>query len=285
MAEERQYAAIAVGGLLSMTLSAGVLTLRVAMRPWYQIPSLEAFPVSLSVVRLAGLEDHLDKETTAKLRDIEDQLLKEVRLAPMLRARTEDDLRRAFSHGFDVAVHYYVQSGIIIWRALNHDYTKLLRLSEVSSEAVEQQFFRYSELLDRDTLIKAVAGLRVLRKVGEGIILVEKEPPPDRQALPVDYLSQIVVATFITWCFLSYLQEPIRQARRANLRLLAEGILSVANDAYREARQRKLYATETEATYWSPAWQEGEAEADLDIHHGAVKSFSSVEELLEDLHA
>ncbi|QSQ07925.1 hypothetical protein H0A61_00244 [Koleobacter methoxysyntrophicus] len=40
-----------------------------------------------------------------------------------------------------------------------------------------------------------------------------------------------------------------------------------------------------QAWFWSPEWQKNEKEADEDIKAGRVKSFDSVEELIEDLNA
>ncbi len=45
----------------------------------------------------------------------------------------------------------------------------------------------------------------------------------------------------------------------------------------------ELWDNEDDAVYDSAEWQEGEREADEDIKAGRVKTFSSVEELIEDL--
>jgi hypothetical protein len=45
----------------------------------------------------------------------------------------------------------------------------------------------------------------------------------------------------------------------------------------------KRLVDKDQAYFWSPQWQEAEREADEDIKAGRVKTFSSVEELIEDL--
>ena len=45
----------------------------------------------------------------------------------------------------------------------------------------------------------------------------------------------------------------------------------------------ELWDNEDDAVYDDPAWQAAEREADEDIRAGRVKTFSSVEELIEDL--
>lgn len=247
------------------------------------LPAVEAFPTSLPIAGLPGLGEHLSDETIARLRDIERRLRAEVRIEPILRARTERGLEKAFTTAWERGIEYYIESGILIWRALGHDYTKLLQLSRVSGKAVDHLFFQNARRLERDTFIKAVAGVRVLGQVGEAIIQAEGKTAPDRQTMPVPYLSQVTLATFVTWCFLAYLQGDSSKARRANLRALAELILEISNETYKDAVQRSLYPTDAERSYWSPAWQEGEVEADLDVRLGAVKSFGSVEDLLRDL--
>lgn len=247
------------------------------------MPAVEAFPTSLSVVRLAGIEDHLDAQTIARLQQIENRLLNEVPVTPILTARSERSLERAFLRAYQVAVEYYVESGILIWRSLNHDYTKLLRLSQASGKVVEKLLFEHARRLERATFIRAVAGMRVLARVGDMVILAEEETALESRKAPIDYLSQMTLATFVTWCLLKYIQGETKTARRLNLRALAELLLSVGNEAYQYALQANLYANETERTYWSPAWQQGEVEADLDRHLGAVKSFTSVDELIRDL--
>lgn len=266
-----------------MVLSATALPSRLATRQCFRMPAVEAFPTSLSVIRLAGLEDHLDAQTIARLQHIENRLQEEVPVALILTARSERGLERAFLRAYEVAADYYIESGILIWRSLNHDYAKLLRLSQASGKVVEKLFFEHAYRLERATFIKAVAGLRVLARIGDLAILADEKTAPESRNAPLEYLAQVTLATFVTWCLLKYIQGETRTARRLNLRALADFLLSVGSKAYQDALGANLYPSETERTYWSPAWQEGEVEADLDKHLGAVKSFDSVDDLIRDL--
>jgi AbrB family looped-hinge helix DNA binding protein len=45
----------------------------------------------------------------------------------------------------------------------------------------------------------------------------------------------------------------------------------------------KRLVDKDQAYFWSPQWQAAEREAEEDIKAGRVKTFSSVEELMEDL--
>ena len=45
----------------------------------------------------------------------------------------------------------------------------------------------------------------------------------------------------------------------------------------------KKLVDKSQAYFWTEEWQKGEAEAEADIRAGRVKTFDSVEELLEDL--
>ena len=45
----------------------------------------------------------------------------------------------------------------------------------------------------------------------------------------------------------------------------------------------KKLVDKSQAYFWTDDWQKGEAEAEADIKAGRVKTFDSVEELLEDL--
>ena len=45
----------------------------------------------------------------------------------------------------------------------------------------------------------------------------------------------------------------------------------------------KKLVDKSQAYFWGKKWQEGEREADEDIKAGRVKSFNSVEELIEEL--
>ena len=45
----------------------------------------------------------------------------------------------------------------------------------------------------------------------------------------------------------------------------------------------KKLVDKNQAYFWTKRWQEGEREADEDIRAGRVRTFNSVEELVEDL--
>ena len=45
----------------------------------------------------------------------------------------------------------------------------------------------------------------------------------------------------------------------------------------------KKLVDKSQAYFWTDEWQKGEADAEADIKAGRVKTFDSVEELLEDL--
>ena len=45
----------------------------------------------------------------------------------------------------------------------------------------------------------------------------------------------------------------------------------------------KKLVDKSQAYFWTEEWQKGEVEAEADIKAGRVKTFDSVEELLEDL--
>ncbi len=45
----------------------------------------------------------------------------------------------------------------------------------------------------------------------------------------------------------------------------------------------KKLVDKSQAYFWARKWQEGEREADKDIKAGRVKTFNSVDELIEDL--
>ena len=45
----------------------------------------------------------------------------------------------------------------------------------------------------------------------------------------------------------------------------------------------KKLVDKSQAYFWTDDWQKGEAEAEADIRAGRIKTFDSVEELLEDL--
>ena len=45
----------------------------------------------------------------------------------------------------------------------------------------------------------------------------------------------------------------------------------------------KKLVDKSQAYFWAKEWQKGEAEAEADIRTGRIKTFDSVEDLLEDL--
>ena len=248
-------------------------------------PGIEAFPTSLSSIELAGLDQQLDQATKAKLRQLEDELRERVQLAPVLRARTKTSLNQAVEKAFKATAGYYMESAIIIWRALGHDYEKLTQLAERSSAELESFFFRKGELLKREDLVNALAGLRVLSKVGLRTILKERGQSPEARVPPLDYLNLVMGATFITACLLAYLKGEVPKARRGNLRELAQTLLGLSGEAYQQAVQTGLFDIPPPETvwFWSPDWQVGEVEAELDRRKGEVARFASAEELLADL--
>jgi hypothetical protein len=69
--------------------------------------ALEAFPTSLSIIHLAGLQNHLSEKTISELREIEKRLQKNVPIAKMLRARTDKGFERAYSYAYRNAMAYY----------------------------------------------------------------------------------------------------------------------------------------------------------------------------------
>lgn len=101
----------------------------------------------------------------------------------------------------------------------------------------------------------------------------------------MDYLMKAVIVTFLTSCFLTHTKGEIKGARTSNLRLLAQELADIVADVYQVAVQERLYenAGEEQYWYWSPHWQEGEVEADLDKNIGDVKRFASIEDLILDL--
>lgn len=246
---------------------------------------IEAFPAGFSAIHLAGLDYSLNDKTLAELRVIEWKLRNEVDIALILRARTQRGMEQAIIRAFKIASEYYIESGMIIWRALNDDYSRLLQLSRVSMEAVEKEFFRHSERLEREIFIKVVAGIRVFGKVGEWVILDEGGKELAKREPPMDYLMKAVIVTFLTSCFLTLTKGDIKGVRASNLTLLAQELVDIVSDVYQVAVQRRLHesAGEEQYWYWSPHWQEGEVEADLDKNIGDVKRFASIEDLILDL--
>jgi len=45
----------------------------------------------------------------------------------------------------------------------------------------------------------------------------------------------------------------------------------------------KKLVDKSQAYFWAEDWQKGEAEAEADIKAGRIKTFDSVEDLLEDM--
>jgi hypothetical protein len=247
------------------------------------LPAVEAFPTNLSVIHLAGLDGNLDDQTTARLHELEKQLRASVDVAPILRMRTQRTFEEAFKREYRKAVSYYIESGILVWRALDYDYSRLLGLSQTSCATIDSLFFTHARKLERETFISSVTSLRALAKVGEWVILSEESD--EISMPPLDYLDKAVLATFLTWCILAYLTEEVRNARRDNLKALSDSLLAIGDSAYQEAIKAGIHirAKESHHWYWSPSWQEGEVEADLDKHVGDLETFASVEELVQDL--
>jgi hypothetical protein len=250
------------------------------------LPAVEAFPTSLSVVYAAKLDKYLDSETVLKLQQIEDRLNEHVDFGPILRARTNRGLEKSLIRASKAVAEYYVESGVLIWRALDHDYGKLLRLSQASCSVIDELFFQNARRLERETFINAVAGIRIFEKVGEWVITSYEASDEPEQPPPMDYLNHVMIATFFTSCLLAYVSGEVSSARRENIRKLAEAVFDLARESYEGALNvalpEKLGAVN--AYYWSPDWQQEEVEAELDKRLGYVKSFASVENLLRDLH-
>ncbi len=249
----------------------------------FSLPVIEAFPTSLSILNLNGLERELDEDTIKRLKTLEGQLRHDAPIQKALNARSNDTFQNALAESFQVATGYYVESGVLVWRALEYNYDRLLRLSRKSSAALEKTFFQFVERLEAETFMQTVAGLRVLAKVAQWVVLAEKGR--NEGVPPAEYLGRIVAATFYTWCILAYLNGDVKRARKENVEAIARAIMVCAEGVYEDALNDSLprLAGESQEWYWSPAWQLGEVEADLDIRMNRVESFDSVEDLLEDL--
>ena len=133
----------------------------------FRLPAIEAFPTSLSVLNLAGLDHDLDSENTFELRSLLDEFVRNVHVEKFLRARGNKAFDEGFAQSYRVVLDYYAESSAIICRGLNHDYYKLMRLSRVSGEKLERVFFDHVSKLKPQTFIASVARLRVLAKVAE----------------------------------------------------------------------------------------------------------------------
>ena len=249
----------------------------------FSIPPIEAFPTSLSVLNLSGLEDELDKASTERLRTLEKQFHNDVHIEYALRARKTESFQEYLLQSYRRAVSYYVESSIIVWRALNHDYDRLLSLSHIASSTLEKAFFLNSENLRRDPFIESVTGLRVLAKVAEWVILAEKSKSAG--VPPIDYLSKISLVTFLTWAVLAYITGQVKRPIRANVEEITKAIRYLADEIYHDAIAKGLpeMVGEEQEWFWCVEWQGGAVEAELDKLSGDVESFSSAEGLIRDL--
>ena len=249
----------------------------------FSIPPIEAFPSSLSVLNLAGLEDELDKRSTKRLSALEKQFQNDVHIDRALRARKNEAFQEHLLQSYRTAMSYYIESSIIVWRALNHDYDRLLTLSRRASGAQEKAFFLKLEMLGREPFIDSVSGLRVLAKVAEWVILAEKSK--NVGIPPLDYLSKISLATFLTWAVLAYITGQVKRPIKANVEEITKAIRYLADEIYQDAIKKRLpiLVGEEQEWYWSVEWQEGSVEAELDKLSGNVEPFSSANSLIRDL--
>jgi hypothetical protein len=248
--------------------------------PWYHIPALEVFPASLSIIHLAGLEEQFSPDTIFRLKEIEDDLNKNAKIASILLAPTKDDLDVALEKAYEVAIDYYVESGIIIWRSPGHDYTKLLNLAQVSCQIIENMFFKKVKRLELSTFTRSVAGLRVLREVGRRVTLSEEQTSLEKQAPPLKYLTRVILSTFILSCLLAYVQHQVKKVQPANLEILSDELFSITKETYEEALDHRLFVSEAEIIFWNPEWQQGEVEVDLDKLSGGIKAFNNINDLI-----
>jgi len=61
--------------------------------------------------------------------------------------------------------------------------------------------------------------------------------------------------------------------------------LSRELEAVKKEIKRAVKIPKSQAWFWSKEWQKKERAADRDIKEGKTRTFSSVDELLEDLHS
>lgn len=249
----------------------------------FRLPAMEAFPTGLSVLDLAGLNDELGQQATSQLRVLEDQFLENVNIEKFLRAKGDRAIRDSFLHSYETAFSYFVASATIVWRALNHDYERLLLLSAISSERLEHLFFENVKKLEHQTFINCVASLRVLAKVAEWV--TKKEKIDNKTTPPMDYLNKIALVTFLTWCMVAYITGQVTRARKANIMDISDLIREFAEEMYKDALRDHIpeLVNETHEWYWSFEWQEGAVEAELDKRFGRVKRFDSAHALIHDL--
>lgn len=200
-----------------------------------------------------------------------------------LRARKVEVFHEFLLQSYRRAIIYYVESSIVVWRALDHDYDRLLSLSQIASSTLEKAFFLNFDKLGRDTFLQSVTGLRVLAKVAEWVILAEKSK--NSSVPPIDYLSKISFVTFLTWAVLAYITGQVKRPIRANVEEITKAIRYLANEIYQDAIDKGLpeVVGEEQEWFWSVEWQEGAIEAELEKQSGDVESFRSAESLIRDL--
>lgn len=61
--------------------------------------------------------------------------------------------------------------------------------------------------------------------------------------------------------------------------------LSRELEAVKKEIKRAVRVPKSQAWFWSKSWQAKERAADRDLKQGKTKTFSSIEELLRDLHS
>ena len=61
--------------------------------------------------------------------------------------------------------------------------------------------------------------------------------------------------------------------------------LSKELEAVKKEIKKAVKVPKSQVWFWSKAWQEKEKAADRDLKQGKTKTFSSVKELLKDLHS
>ena len=245
----------------------------------------DVFPASLTVVHSAGLADALDSETTSHLKAIESEMREHIDIGLVLRARNQAAFYVAAKDAAEVVAGYHVVAGILIWRALKHDYSKLLQLSKESSAAIESLLLKHATLFEKTTLIRALGGLRTFGHVGELLVRNEETLEPQDRTPPFQYLKFAVLTSFVASCLIAHATGQVKRAREVNLAALGDAIFDVAQQAYESALEQGLFEGSSKAQigYWNPEWQLGEVEADLDIQGGALKRFRSADELIKDM--
>ncbi len=163
-------------------------------------------------------------------------------------------------------------------KATNNDFEKLQALSDSCSEAMTALFLKNSALLPRPTFVKATAALRVLNKI--------EERERNRASSAQPYFAHPEILLY--FAMLSSVLTAFREGRTTpsaspSLRILVNGLFGLAQERFQDAVTRGLLKTEAEADFWSPRWQKGEVEAEIDESLGHVKHFTSVGSLINDL--